>query len=52
MLISFNGPVAFGPHLYAKLPYDRLKDLAPVIIVDDQENGGADRLTAATPQGP
>ena len=32
MVISFNGPLAFGPHLYSKLPYDPLKDLAPVII--------------------
>ena len=32
MVISFNGPLAFGPHLYAKLPYDPLNDLAPVIV--------------------
>ena len=38
MLISFNGPLAFGPHLYAKLPYDPLKDLAPVIITSSQPN--------------
>jgi tripartite-type tricarboxylate transporter receptor subunit TctC len=36
MVISFNGPLAFGPHLYAKLPYDPLKDLAPVIITSSQ----------------
>jgi len=28
---SFNGPLAYAPHLYAKLPYDPLKDLAPVV---------------------
>jgi tripartite-type tricarboxylate transporter receptor subunit TctC len=38
MLISFNGPLAFGPHLYAKLPYDPLQDLAPVIITSSQPN--------------
>src|SRR6185436_7699731 len=36
MLISFNGPLAFGPHLYAKLPYDPMKDLAPVIVTSSQ----------------
>jgi tripartite-type tricarboxylate transporter receptor subunit TctC len=38
MLISFNGPLAFGPHLYSKLPYDPQKDLAPVIITSSQPN--------------
>ena len=38
LLISFNGPLAFGPHLYAKLPYDPSKDLAPVIITSSQPN--------------
>jgi tripartite-type tricarboxylate transporter receptor subunit TctC len=38
MVISFNGPLAFGPHLYANLPYDPLKDLAPVIITSSQPN--------------
>ncbi len=38
MLMSFNGPLAFGPHLYAKLPYDPQKDLAPVIITSSQPN--------------
>ena len=38
MVISFNGPLAFGPYLYAKLPYDPLKDLAPVIITSSQPN--------------
>jgi tripartite-type tricarboxylate transporter receptor subunit TctC len=36
LVISFNGPLAFGPHVYAKLPYDPLKDLAPVIITSSQ----------------
>jgi len=38
MLISFNGPLAFGPHLYAQLPYDPVKDLAPVIVTSSQPN--------------
>src|SRR6202163_832983 len=38
MVISFNGPLAFGPHLYSKLPYDPQKDLAPVIITSSQPN--------------
>ena len=28
---SFNGPLAYAPHLYSKLPYDPLKDLVPVV---------------------
>jgi tripartite-type tricarboxylate transporter receptor subunit TctC len=36
MVMSFNGPLAFGPYIYAKLPYDPLKDLAPVIITSSQ----------------
>ncbi len=36
MVISYNGPLAFAPFLYAKLPYDPLKDLAPVIITSSQ----------------
>ncbi len=38
LVISFNGPLAFGPHLYARLPYDPQKDLAPVIITSSQPN--------------
>jgi tripartite-type tricarboxylate transporter receptor subunit TctC len=38
MVISFNGPLAFGPHLYAKLPYDPQRDLAAVIITSSQPN--------------
>ncbi len=38
MVISFNGPLAYGPHLYAHLPYDPQKDLAPVIITSSQPN--------------
>jgi len=38
MVMSFNGPLAFGPHLYAHLPYDPQKDLVPVIIPSSQPN--------------
>jgi tripartite-type tricarboxylate transporter receptor subunit TctC len=38
MLMSFNGPLAFAPHLYARLPYDPQKDLAAVIITSSQPN--------------
>ncbi len=38
MVMSYNGPLAFAPSLYAKLPYDPQKDLAPVIITTNQPN--------------
>ena len=38
MVLSFNGPLAFGPHLYAKLPYDPFRDLVPVVIATSQPN--------------
>lgn len=38
MVLSFNGPLSFGPHLYAKLPYDPMRDLAPVILTTSQPN--------------
>jgi len=38
MVLSFNGPLAFGPFIYRNLPYDPLKDLAPVIITTSQPN--------------
>lgn len=47
MLMSFNGPLAFGPHLYSKLPYDPQKDLVPVVITSSQPNVLA--VTAALP---
>jgi tripartite-type tricarboxylate transporter receptor subunit TctC len=37
MVLSYNGPLAFGP-LLQKLPYDPQKDLAPVIITTSQPN--------------
>ena len=47
MVMSFNGPLAFGPHLYSKLPYDPQKDLVPVIITSSQPNVLA--VTASLP---
>ena len=38
MVLSFNGPLSFGPHLYARLPYDPFKDLAPVVLTTSQPN--------------
>ncbi|MBN8486824.1 MAG: tripartite tricarboxylate transporter substrate binding protein [Burkholderiales bacterium] len=36
--LSFNGPIAFAPYLYAKLPYDAAKDLVPVVMTTSQPN--------------
>ena len=36
LLMAFNGPLAYAPFLYARLPYDPLKDLAPVIQMGGQ----------------
>jgi tripartite-type tricarboxylate transporter receptor subunit TctC len=36
LLMAFNGPLAYAPFLYAKLPYDPHKDLAPVIQMGGQ----------------
>ncbi len=37
-VMSYNGPLSFGPHLYPKLPYQPLKDLQPVMITTSQPN--------------
>ena len=37
-LMGFNGPVAFAPFLYSKLPYDPLKDLTAVVLTTSQPN--------------
>ena len=36
--VGFNGPLANAPSLYAKLPYDPLRDFAPVILTGTQPN--------------
>ena len=38
LALSFNGPIAFAPYLYAKLPYDAAKDLVPVVMTTSQPN--------------
>lgn len=36
--IGFNGPVAFGPFMFKKMPYDPAKDLMPVVLTSSQPN--------------
>lgn len=36
--IGFNGPVAFGPYMYKKMPYNPAKDLVPVVLTTSQPN--------------
>ncbi len=36
--IGFNGPIAFGPFMYKKMPYDPAKDLMPVVLTTSQPN--------------
>jgi tripartite-type tricarboxylate transporter receptor subunit TctC len=36
--IGFNGPIAFGPYMYKKMPYDPAKDLVPVVLTTSQPN--------------
>ena len=38
MTLSFNGPIAFAPYLYSKVPYDAAKDLVPVVMTTSQPN--------------
>jgi tripartite-type tricarboxylate transporter receptor subunit TctC len=51
MVLSFNGPIAFAPFLYAKVPYDAAKDLRPVVMTTSQPNVlavNADKVPAKT----
>ncbi len=36
--IGFNGPVAFGPFMYKRMPYDPAKDLMPIVLTTSQPN--------------
>jgi tripartite-type tricarboxylate transporter receptor subunit TctC len=38
LALGFNGPVAFAPFLYKKMPYDPARDLAPVVMTTSQPN--------------
>jgi tripartite-type tricarboxylate transporter receptor subunit TctC len=49
--IGFPGPIAFGPFLYRKMPYDPAKDLVPVVMTTSQPNVlavNADKVPAKT----
>lgn len=51
LAIGFNGPIAFGPFLYRKMPYDPARDLLPVIMTTSQANVlavNADKVPAKT----
>jgi tripartite-type tricarboxylate transporter receptor subunit TctC len=36
--VGFNGPIAFAPFMYKKMPYDPAKDLTPVVMTTLQAN--------------
>ncbi|MEK8029160.1 Bug family tripartite tricarboxylate transporter substrate binding protein [Pseudaquabacterium rugosum] len=36
--LGFNGPIAFAPYLYKRLPYQPERDLLPVILTTSQPN--------------
>ena len=36
--MGFNGPIAFGPHMVKKMPYDPAKQLVPVVLTTSQPN--------------
>ncbi len=38
LAMGFNGPVAFAPYLYKKMPYDPARDLLPVVMTTSQPN--------------
>lgn len=38
LAMGFNGPIAFAPFMYRKMPYDPAKDLIPVIMTTSQPN--------------
>ena len=37
-VLSFNGPLAYAPFLYSKLPYHPARDLQPVVLTTSQPN--------------
>ena len=45
--IGFNGPIAFGPFMYKKMPYAPERDLLPVVLTTSQPNVLA--VAASTP---
>jgi len=50
-VLGFNGPVAFAPFLYRRMPYDPARDLLPVVMTTSQPNVlavNAERVPART----
>jgi len=38
LAVGFNGPIAFAPYLYSKMPYNPGRDLVPVVMTTSQPN--------------
>ncbi|EGJ09692.1 Bug family tripartite tricarboxylate transporter substrate binding protein [Rubrivivax benzoatilyticus] len=38
LALGFNGPVAFAPFLYRRMPYDPARDLRPLVMTTSQPN--------------
>jgi len=38
LAIGFNGPLAYAPYLYAKVPYDPARDLKAIVMTSSQAN--------------
>ncbi len=36
--LGFNGPIAFGPYMYKKMPYAPATDLTPIVLTTSQPN--------------
>ncbi|AVQ79927.1 MULTISPECIES: Bug family tripartite tricarboxylate transporter substrate binding protein [unclassified Variovorax] len=36
--IGFNGPIAFGPYMYRRMPYAPSRDLVPIVLTTSQPN--------------
>jgi len=36
--LGFNGPIAFGPYMYKKMPYAPATDLLPIVLTTSQPN--------------
>lgn len=50
-VLGFNGPIAFAPFLYRRMPYDPARDLLPVVMTTSQPNVlavNAERVPART----
>ena len=36
--VGFNGPIAFGPYMYRRMPYAPARDLVPIVLTTSQPN--------------